>query len=647
MIISLILAGSLAADSIDFVGPLSDLPREVQRYAEARLTIDPVLERRVVCIHAMSEDLSSTLKALSRSIGAELVTKSGGFHLRVDKDEIKRRADTEQLAREQRISRYLETNERQANLTADDVAKGISELKAQSVAHLAPTLAKSLHLKLLASIGPKTLAQIPHYAPQIWSNQSTIAELSLPTSTESHLNEYKAKLKDLKKIVEAWDPSSFGPNNFEGVIRPILNQKDVGRLQLGYANYGTSFFTVLNIFDDRGNRLTFNHEHDEPDWRTIPAYKGTDDPLILEPGLLKLLEETEVPFRATAERVSELLELINSEPHALITQPLLRQIANRENASFAVELTDRAFRDLADKPPKTSKDLCLRLAGSGISLELKNGWLTSRLTLASHGHELSLERDSWRKWIGGAKLTGREWLRAEAVLAAKNGRGFAWSPLDNWVRSRVLMSLRAETVPSELFPLPVLRSLGKLSEAEWNSFILGKEVSVGSGTSIADLLLSFANETLALEAVPGRRPLLDFEKAGTVSLQNGFPVGSKLRLSQISEPAWKAPEFGPVPVRLTSLGSRIGNEISSFGLPEVRARISGKGVFGRLLFDIITISYGPHLLLNLNTYGSDFRPESGLISFDDWPEESRSSFMNSVRQNFEERAPQTTAKPPL
>lgn len=644
MLLFSIFLGSALTGSFEFVGPLSELPREVRRSADASLQIDPALVRRVVYVRSRQEDLGLALQALSKSLGAKLITQSGSFTLKEDQSQTKTNKAVEQLEREQRILKFLKSTE--GNLAPDKIAQAIVEARPQNAAHLVPSLAKPLHINLLASIGSKDLANIEHSATRVWSNQPTLVEASLPASVQNDLSEYKTRVRELKRIAQTWDPVTFGPITYETVIKPILEAKEVGKLHLRVKMLGNSIYSSLFVFDSDGKKVGYDSLAIPFDWKAESSLIGSDDKVSLEPSLQNLLEETAVPFRAAKQRVGELLARLDSEPHKLVTQPLLKQLAEHENASIAVELTDRAFRDLADKPPKTGRDLCSSLEGSGVSLELKDGWLTSRITLASMGHELGLERTSLRKWLGAAKSSGSQWLRAEALLAADNGKAFTWSPLDNWVRVRLLMPLREELVPDEIFPLPILQALGNLNEVEWNNLVSGRDVRVNPGTSAAERLLSFSYDTFALEAVPGRRPLADLEKTGTVSLQHGIPLDSRLRLSRLSEHAWKAPEFGPLPRTFSDLGNRIGSEIQSFGLPEVSARMKSKGIIGSLFFNQITIFFGQEIMYNFGEYETQFLPITGVISFEEWDVALRDSFMRSVRLRFDKKASLSTAKPP-
>lgn len=142
-------------------------------------------------------------------------------------------------------------------------------------------------------------------------------------------------------------------------------------------------------------------------------------------------------------------------------------------------------------------------------------------------------------------------------------------------------------------------------------------------------------------------PLPDLAKAGTVSLSNGLPVGSSLRLKVGQMKAVRGGRWPHSTLPLANVPSNMAYLVNQVNDSELSTAISGPHTIGFTSDLSLELRYGPSLNIIESITLEGFTPFKEGIWFTDWPKDWRDEVTKGVKAIKDRNNQDASARPPV
>lgn len=243
------------------------------------------------------------------------------------------------------------------------------------------------------------------------------------------------------------------------------------------------------------------------------------------------------------------------DPLEIRALPVLRAVAG----DVLVALPDRVARETAKVAMTTPDAFVATLARSGVRLRREDGFTLGEPVNPLDFDRTCVDRAELRRWIlegAGRDLSA---VRSLGILYARGGPAVSYGGLFGWYRDLLLPRMEGIIRPDTLYP-QLLRTIGTLSDDEWQVLVRGKPVLIGAPALRAESMDEYTRlGPLMLDPVSperGQTPVADVYRTGTAAFPKGLPPGTHLLLESREEPAFWNPKL--------KLWTNLGNYLSLF-----------------------------------------------------------------------------------
>jgi hypothetical protein len=635
-------------------GPVPDLKTgkclavsELGKEIGLELEVPGTLDSQIVFIKSGSAAKEETLTKLAESLNGSAKQENGVWKITRSQAAITEEAKREHTLKSQAIKKALDLELAAHSDDPEKWAKDLVSRYGQGWFDQSLTATAAFLRDLLKTIGPEELAKGQLVTGRVWSNQPTIAERSFPSGFNSAFQTYTSKNQQLGRLLEKRGDVKWDSWTKDGPVGQAIYPKPVSVVHLITSGWTDRLSANLWLFGEDGKQLDFatvtlRLTHDKS-----AVFRGGKTEFDISEDIKSLFfKKEESPQLVSKEVGEERKKRFSKEPLDVIAGALLAQAAEIHGLKVVSPMPDDLHRVIVANPPKTTEDLFALFATAGVVFTEKDGWLIGRLSArpAQLGR-LNLDRPQLKLWLERSSRLGLEWVREECRLAYVSGDGYFGNTLDDWLRMEVISPIHGHYILWPNVDVHMRMLLGSLSDQEWEATLAGGAISVAPGTARGNWILSRSIGTLILRRVDDMA-LPDLMKAGTVSLANGLPVGSSLRLKIGQIKAVRGGRWPNSILPLANVPSNMAYLVNEVNDSELSTAISGPHTIGFTGDLSLELRYGSSLNIIESIKLEGFTQLKEGIWFTDWPKEWKDEVTKGVKA-IKDRSDQTgTARPP-
>jgi len=585
---------------------------QITRVVGREVRVSSELSDQVV-ICSTPLDIGS-LKVIAQCVGGRLREQGGILFVEPDPEKFAASQKGVQVVQQGHIADAVDQRLKTGFRTAKEFESAVTRAIAEERLDKIPDICEPLHMQMLSSIGARFLSQLPLFHPKVWSNFPTKAESSIPPRDLVKIADYRKLERETKELLKDRPKEYWSNSLYSRFYRSVEESHEVGRVQLTVANYGRSFNSTLLIFDTLGQlKLSSSFFVRTP---IEPASGLVGDNLVLSAleDSIPLVESLTRSREGDSDRFERAEAILVREPLDLMIGPALGEMARRRGLKLAVPLSDDAVERVLEKAPKTEKEFVDLLASSGVSLQIRDGFLIGALAAPCKRPYININRDNLRAWMLGHTINGIAQFRQESLFASACQEALWYSSLDDWLRKTWLSRKLGRPIRRPNVSPWLLMALGRLDESQWISLQEGKPYLL-TGDSLPGRWL--LRRTIGGFELLLQRPeeIPAFAMTGTVALEEGLPSDSAIHLNTVRLTKLSGGSIGDMPLALSDIAPMILDDLKNPTIDGISSWLSGKlNVYSEVILEI-RVHYGRRFMtLDTHDTGVYDRVQEGVTA---------------------------------
>ncbi len=579
--------------SLDALAPLSQLAVHLKKDHQIQLTYPPALEDQVVFVKFNQVQADEAMKRLAAALDCQATYVDGKWLLERDQVLLAKRKAEEKEERRRQWQLNIDKMAVQANVDFKTVLSGLNTVNPaedESLSFKNPS--GRLMFKLLDSIGAAKLAELEPHSITTFSTSPGSQNKPFSPLVRQLAAAYDKEREELRLGLDQLGPQLSNHFLFADPKQrgPLFNQtSEIALTAFLWQNQRLH----LTTYDKKGEQIAMQVELFYGPPEVEAGFKGTDS-LLTAPHTGRTLSIQDHAWERNADEAKAIWEQMKGEPLDFLVRPVLTQLAENHKAKVAMVVPDSAHAAIAEVKPKTEKALAQALAGIGLRLELKDGWLSSKFKNHSQLGTINLNRPALSAFAQAWDENGLSWLRARCVFAARHPDAARRTDLDEWLTHNVISPIRGGYLFPMLMEPEVERAMGAMNDSEWNSFLNNQEVILRPSSRIATNLVAATHGREFLRpgisiAYPNQM------RNGAFAFAQGepFPIRLKGTINRI--PSLRSEKTGKAPVDTSVAARIIAFTVTNPNETEIEAALGGPATLGTGMSLSVQVRFGTNL----------------------------------------------------